>query len=44
MGWWFEGDVQPLEFRIVTSAREPPIDPPRSERTWLGTGRDPQQY
>jgi hypothetical protein len=38
-----EGDVQPLEFRIATSAREPPIDPPRSERTWLGTGRDPQQ-
>lgn len=38
-----EGDVQPLEFRVVTSARKAPIDPPHSERTWFGTGRDAQQ-
>jgi hypothetical protein len=37
-----EGAVQPLEFRVVTSAHEAPIDPPYGKRRWFTSLDEPE--
>jgi hypothetical protein len=37
-----EGDVRPLEFRVVTTAREAPTDPPYVKRWWFRGLEEPE--